>query len=368
MRIGVLGAGQLGRMLALAGIPLGLEFRFYDPVPNSPASHVSPQICADFDDTASLSQFADGIDVATFEFENVPVQAVEFLQRRVPVHPGPFALQSAQDRLSEKTLFQQLGFKTPHFAPVATIEELRDAVHHCGLPAILKTRRLGYDGKGQFRITTASQVETAWQHVGGVPCILEAMVPFQRELSLLAVRGIGGEMRTYPLVENIHVDGILHRSICPAPNCASGLYAEAAEFAEKLLQALDYVGVLAIELFEADGTLLANEMAPRVHNSGHWSIEGAACSQFENHLRAICGLPLGSTEVAGAASMLNLIGRAPDIRGILAEPGVHLHLYGKLPRPGRKLGHLTTSAHNHESLLAQLAKLEHYAARTTSET
>jgi 5-(carboxyamino)imidazole ribonucleotide synthase len=301
-------------MLALAGIPLGLSFRFLDPSPDAPAAEVGELLVGEFDDPDLLDRLADGAAAVTYEFENVPVAAAA----RVGAVPAAAALEASQDRLVEKQLFRRLGIPTPKFD---------DEVD--SFPAILKTRRLGYDGKGQ-------RLVEAWQ--GSDPGhVLEERVPFDRELSLLAARGADGDTRFYPLVENVHEDGILRTSRAPA---AAAPQAEAEEYATKLLEGLGYVGVLALELFDVGGRLLANEFAPRVHNTGHWTIEGAATSQFENHLRAVLGLPLGSTE-SRRSVMVNLIGSVPVSEDVLRVLGAHLHLYGKEPRPGRKLGHVT---------------------------
>jgi len=312
--VGVIGGGQLGRMLALAGIPLGLSFRFLDPSPDAPAREVGDLLVGAYDDPELLDRLADGAAAVTYEFENVPVEAA----KRVGALPDAAALDAAQDRLVEKQLFRRLGI------PTARIDE-----EVTSFPALLKTRRLGYDGKGQRLVET-------W--LGSDPGhVLEERVPFDRELSLLAVRGRDGDTRFYPLVENVHADGILRTSRTPA---AGAPQEQAEELATKLLDDLGYVGVLALELFDVGGRLLANELAPRVHNTGHWTIEGAATSQFENHLRAILGFPLGST-AAQPSFMVNLIGTTPPAEDVLAIPGAHLHLYAKEPRPGRKLGHVT---------------------------
>jgi 5-(carboxyamino)imidazole ribonucleotide synthase len=357
MLVGILGAGQLGRMLALAGLPLGLRFRTLDLSSEAPAGSVSELMVADFNDTDALKRFARGLDLVTYEFENVPVDSARFLDRRVPVYPPPEALEAAQDRVTEKTFFQNLGIPTPPFKPVTTWEDLERGIAEIGLPAMLKTRRFGYDGKGQFVLWRDEDAAVAWQSLGGVPLILEGFIAFQRELSIIAVRNRSGETAFYPLVENHHQNGILRLSLCPAPGATSELQAEAEGHAIRAMQALKYVGVLAIEFFERDGHLLANEMAPRVHNSGHWTIEGADTSQFENHLRAIMGIALGSTEVTGHNAMLNLIGSIPEARSVLALPGVHLHLYGKAPRPNRKLGHITLRASDDQSLKSNLSTL-----------
>ena len=314
MIVGVIGGGQLGRMLGLAGIPLGLSFRFLDPSPEAPAAEVGELLVGEYDDPELLDRLADGAAAVTYEFENVPVASA----RRVGAVPASAALEASQDRLVEKQLFRRLGIPTPR---------IDDEVGT--FPAILKTRRLGYDGKGQRLVET-------WQ--GSDPGhVLEERVPFDRELSLLAVRGADGDTRFYPLVENVHEGGILRTSRAPA---ADAPQAEAEAYAVELLDELGYVGVLALELFDVGGRLLANEFAPRVHNTGHWTIEGAATSQFENHLRAVLGLPLGSTE-SRPSFLVNLIGTTPARDDVLRIPGAHLHLYGKEAREGRKLGHVT---------------------------
>lgn len=357
MTIGILGGGQLGYMLALAGYPLDMHFRFLDPSPQAPVGRIAPRVTADYTDFEALEKFAHGLVLVTYEFENVPVAAVRFLQKMVPVYPPPQALETAQDRLSEKALFQKLGIPTTEFVPVASAENLDDAVGKIGLPAILKTCRLGYDGKGQWVLRTRDDVERARKEIPESGLILEKMLDFSRELSILAVRSLSGETAFYPLVENHHRGGILRLSLAPAPRLAAALQKEAEDRALRVLEALDYVGVLAIELFECEGRLLANEIAPRVHNSGHWSIEGAVTSQFENHLRAVLGLPLGSTKSVGHSAMLNLIGELPDSVPLLAVPDAHLHVYGKSLRPGRKVGHVTLRGASSEELSGRLNQL-----------
>ena len=397
MTIGILGGGQLGYMLALAGYPLGLHFRFFDPSPEAPVGRIASRVTAEFSDEAALEKFASGLELVTYEFENVPVNAVRFLAERVPVFPPPAALEAAQDRLLEKQLFLNLGIPTTEFAPVTNREALDVAVKKVGLPAMLKTCRMGYDGKGQwllrnaedvaraknelpesaellrasssdpFRMTNSTKVASSSRSaerssVGGdstndAPFILERFVKFSRELSVLAVRGRTGETAVYPLVENHHRGGILRLSLAPAPRLDPAIQRAAEDAANSVFEELQYVGVLAIEFFEQDGRLLANEMAPRVHNSGHWTIEGALTSQFENHLRAVVGLPLGSTHAIGSSAMLNLIGELPDPAEVLAIRDAHLHLYGKSPRAGRKLGHVTLRAGSAEQLASRLAEL-----------
>ncbi len=339
--LGIIGGGQLGRMLALAAAPLGVRCRVLEPGVDPPAAVAAEVIAAAYDDPTGLDALAHGADAITYEFENVPASAVSRLLGQCPICPGPQALATAQDRADEKALFRQLDIPVPPTVAVATRAELEAAVAAIGTPAVLKTRRLGYDGKGQAVIRAASGLDGAWAAIVGEPAVLEAFVPFDRELSILAVRGRDGATAYYPLVENHHRDGILRRTIAPAPGLTAALQRQAEGIAQRLLDALDYVGVLAIELFQVGDTLLANEMAPRVHNSGHWTIEGAETSQFENHVRAVLGLPLGATGVARSAVMLNLIGSLPPIESLLAVPDTHVHLYGKTARTGRKLGHVT---------------------------
>ncbi|HEX4545526.1 MAG TPA: 5-(carboxyamino)imidazole ribonucleotide synthase [Candidatus Acidoferrum sp.] len=357
MTIGILGGGQLGYMLALAGYPLGLHFRFLDPSPEAPVGRIAQRVTADYTDQAALEKFSSGLELVTYEFENVPVEAAKFLAERVPVYPPPAALEAAQDRLNEKQLFQNLGIATTDFVPVTKPSELDSAIEKLGLPAILKTCRLGYDGKGQWILRASEDVSRAKSELPKVPLILERFVPFTRELSVLAVRSRAGEIAFYPLVENHHRGGILRLSLAPAPQLDPYIQRAAEDAARRLLESLEYVGVLAIEFFEDANRLLANEMAPRVHNSGHWTIEGALTSQFENHLRAVLGLPLGSTCAAGYSAMVNLIGDLPEPAEVLAVPDTHLHLYGKSPRPGRKLGHVTLRAASPEHLALRLSEL-----------
>ncbi len=345
--VGILGGGQLARMLALSGAPLGLRFRVLDTVADACAGQFAPLIVGDYRDEAALAEFASQVDVATFDFENVPAESAQWLSERVPVFPNPRALSLAQDRLAEKTLFRQLGIPVPAFADVPDRAALDAAIASIGTPCILKTRRLGYDGKGQLRIKSPVDVDAAWDALGAqaatVGLILEAFVPFERELSVVAVRGRDGEFRTWPLTENWHVDGVLSASLAPA-RVDDALAQSAFAHARALAESLDYVGVFALELFCRAGVLLANELAPRVHNSGHWTIEGSETSQFQNHLRAVLGLPLGDTRMVGHACMLNWIGAMPDAAAMLREPGGHWHDYGKESRAGRKVGHATLRA------------------------
>ena len=358
--VGILGGGQLARMMALAGAPLGLRFLVLDTVADACAGQFAPMVVGDYTDQSALAQFASQVDVATFDFENVPAQSAQWLTDRVSVFPGPPALATAQDRLAEKTLFRELGIPVPPFAAIGTLAELQAAVQGIGTPCILKTRRLGYDGKGQFRIKTPADVDAAWAALGAqaghVGLILEGFVAFQRELSVVAVRGRDGQFRAWPLTENWHVDGVLSASLAPA-QVENTLRDSALGYAQALAEALDYVGVFALELFCRDGELLANEMAPRVHNSGHWTIEGSETCQFQNHLRAVLGLPLGSTRMLGHACMLNWLGAMPDANAVLAEAGGHWHDYGKQPRAGRKVGHATLHADSREELAEALQRV-----------
>ena len=358
--VGILGGGQLARMLALSGAPLGLRLLVMDTVADACAGQFAPLLVGDYRDQQALAQFAEKVDVATFDFENVPAESAEWLAARVPVFPSPRALAVAQDRLAEKTLFRELGIPVPEFAAVSDRAGLDAALAAVGTPCILKTRRLGYDGKGQFRIRSLADADAAWEALGAqagkVGLIVEAFVPFERELSVVAVRGRDGEFRTWPLTWNWHVDGVLSASLAPA-RVEPALADTAIAHARRLAERLDYVGVFALELFCRDGVLLANELAPRVHNSGHWTLEGAETSQFQNHLRAVLGLPLGSTAMLGHACMLNWIGEMPEAGPVLAEPGGHWHDYGKEPRAGRKVGHATVRADNALELAAALERI-----------
>ena len=356
--VGILGGGQLARMLALSGAPLGLRFLVLDSTPDACAAQFAPLLQADYRDQKGLAEFAARVDVATFDFENVPAESAQWLSERVPVFPSPRALSVAQDRLAEKSLFRELGIPVPEFAAIDSRAGLDAALAKIGTPCILKTRRLGYDGKGQFRLKSPADADAAWDALGAqaetVGLILEGFVAFQRELSVVAVRGRDGELRAWPLTENWHESGILSASLAPA-SVDPALQAQALAAARKVAEALDYVGVFALELFLKDGVLLANEMAPRVHNSGHWTIEGAETSQFQNHLRAVLGLPLGATRAGGHSCMLNWIGTMPPAAPVLAEACGHWHDYGKSAREGRKVGHATFRAESREELAAALA-------------
>jgi 5-(carboxyamino)imidazole ribonucleotide synthase len=346
--VGMLGGGQLGRMIALAGHPLGIRCVCLDRSGSAPAGSVAELVVGSYDDPRALERLAS-CDVVTYEWESVPEQAALALARTTPVRPSPSALSVAQDRLSEKTCFAELGIPTPRFAAASSEAELARALSEIGSPAVVKTRRLGYDGKGQriARSASAADADRIFRELGKVPLIVESFVEFERELSILSVRANSGETAFYPLVQNHHEQGMLRASFAPAPRLTPELQSLAESHAERLLAHFDYVGVLALELFEANGELLANELAPRVHNSGHFTIEGAVTSQFENHLRAILGLPLGATTLHGPSAMLNLIGSIPDrekLERLLRIPDMHLHDYAKEPRPERKVGHVTICA------------------------
>lgn len=358
--LGVLGGGQLARMLALAAAPLGVKTLVVDGVADACAGQVAPLLVADWTDFAALEDFAHKVDVVTFDFENVPAATAHWLAERVAVFPHPDALAVAQDRLAEKTLFRDCGLATPDFMAVDTRADLDRALEAIGAPAILKTRRLGYDGKGQFRLKSLADADAAWAALGAQAeahgLILEAFVPFERELSVIAVRGRDGRFLTWPLTQNWHVDGVLSLSMAPAL-AIDGLQQRATELARTLAERLGYVGVFALELFVKDGELLGNEMAPRVHNSGHWTIEGAHTSQFENHVRAVLGMPLGDTGARGASVMFNWIGALPEAAPVLETADAHWHDYGKQFRPGRKVGHATVCAPDSASLADRLAAL-----------
>ena len=355
MKIGVIGGGQLGRMLALAGTPLGMSFAFLDPAPDACSQALGEHLRGDYNDHEHLRRLADDVDLVTFEFESVPAETVAFLSQFVPVYPSAEALRIARDRWFEKSMFKDLGIPTPDFADIQSQADLDAAVAAIGLPAVLKTRTLGYDGKGQKVLRQPQDVVGAFAELGSVPCILEGFVPFTGEVSLVAVRARDGETRFYPLVHNRHDSGVLALSIASTEH---PLQALAEDYVGRVLTKLDYVGVLAFEFFEVDGGLKANEIAPRVHNSGHWTIEGAECSQFENHLRAVAGLPLGSTAKVGESAMLNFLGSVPDVAKVTAIADCHLHHYGKAFKAGRKVGHATLRCADMATLKARIAEVE----------
>jgi 5-(carboxyamino)imidazole ribonucleotide synthase len=337
--MGIVGAGQLGRMLALAGYPLGVHSLFLDRSADAPGAQVAPIIVGDLQDPGKLEELARRSEVVTFDWENISGSALAPLQDITAVRPPRAALEVSQDRISEKALFRKLKIPvTPH-APVDSEAQLARAVHELGTPGILKTRRLGYDGKGQFVLRSAQSLDAAWQALGGPGLIYEKFQAFSREISIIGARSAGGDIVFYPLSSNTHGEGVLRYSVAPFAN--PRLEREARTYLKRVLNALSYVGVLAIEFFVVAGRLIANEMAPRVHNSGHWTIEGCATSQFQNHVRAICDLPLGSTRALGYAAMINFLGTMPDRGTLLAIDGLAYHDYGKQARPGRKVGHCT---------------------------
>ncbi len=372
MKIGVVGGGQLARMLGLAGLPLGFQFRFLEPSGDCPAAQLGEIIRAPYDDADGLERFACDLACATYEFENVPAATAHWLNERLTLAPTARALAIAQDRIAEKATFRELGIPVQATAGIASHADIAAAVRTVALPAVLKTRRLGYDGKGQRVLhasanDSADTVRSAWDELGRVPCILESFVSFTAEVSQIAVRGRsrahGAEIAFYPLTQNEHRGGILFKSHSPAPCDPTGELARSAQqFVTRLMDSLDYIGVIAVEFFVTSSGLVANEMAPRVHNSGHWTIDGAVTSQFENHLRAVAGLPLGSTQERGSSVMINLVGRAPITARLLEIPHAHVHLYGKGARAGRKLGHVTLTAPTAQDLGDSVARLEQLAA------
>ncbi|MFC4260300.1 5-(carboxyamino)imidazole ribonucleotide synthase [Marinobacter lacisalsi] len=347
MRIGILGAGQLGRMLALAGYPLAKTFVFYD-MSGSPSAGLGEVIIDR--EGKYLDDFLSRVDRVTYEFEHLPVEVAEEISRSKPVYPGPRALQVCQNREAEKTLFGDLGIPTPQWRMANSADSLKAAAEELGCPVVAKSNTEGYDGKGQAVLRSPEDAAEAWQSIGHERLMVEKFVDFTREVSLIAVRGIDGEVDFYPMAENVHHEGILRYSIAPAPQLSPALEEKAGGYIRALLNELDYVGVLALELFETADGLVANEMAPRVHNSGHWTMEGAMTSQFENHIRAVAGHPLGNTAARGLSCMVNIIGEHGDIERIMELPYAHLHLYAKAERPGRKLGHVNVLADSYEEL------------------
>ena len=354
-RVGIVGAGQLGRMLALAGYPLGIRCRLLDRSADAPGAQVADCVLGALDDPAALAELAKSVDVLTLEIENVAVAALESAQAHAPVFPPPAAVGAAQDRLTEKTLFRSLGIPTVAFARVDSDADLDAAAAELGWPLVLKSRRLGYDGRGQRVVDSRTALSHAWLELGRVPAIAEAWIKFDREVSLIGVQGAGCERVFYPLAENVHREGMLASTVAPYDDPA--LQRTAEGWLTAIMTQLGYRGVLTVEFFHTPDGLVANEMAPRVHNSGHWTIEGAETSQFENHLRAVLGWPLGDARPHGHAAMLNLIGRLPDRNAVLTIPGAHLHDYGKAPRPGRKIGHCTLVDGDRGRLLERLETL-----------
>jgi len=371
--LAILGGGQLARMLAQAAQPLGVRCRVLDPSEHPSAARFAEHVRTGYDDPAGLAQLAEGASAVTYEWENVPVESAERLAESVPVHPAPLALRTAQDRQHERELFAELGIPLPRTRTIDSLGELRAAfAEGFPIPCLLKARRMGYDGKGQFLISSPDDARAAWDAIGGDRlvgegggAVLDGFVDFTRELSILAARAQDGSIEVYPLTQNTHRGGILRLSIAPAPGVEPHLEKRAREHITAIMDRLGYVGVLALELFEVPGqsgrssTLVANEIAPRVHNSGHWTIEGAKTSQFENHVRAVLGMPLGSAAVSPGApvsAMINAIGSLPRAQAVAATPGAVLHDYEKAPRPGRKVGHTTITAGSPEELGARLER------------
>jgi 5-(carboxyamino)imidazole ribonucleotide synthase len=360
-RICVLGGGQLGWMLGLAGIPLGCSFAFLDPAETATASAVGTLVVGALDDVSAAERAAKDASVITYEWEGVPAATARALEPLAPVYPSARALDVSQDRLVEKDALRALGIETAPYRAANNIED----VHALGFPAVLKTRRGGYDGKGQAVLRSSDDVAAAWAELSRHgPLIVEGFVPFDRELSIIAARGIDGDVRCWPVVENVHHHGILHLTRAPAASWDHALQQRAEACIRPLLDDLAYVGVCCVELFDVGTALLANEIAPRVHNSGHWTIEGAETSQFENHVRAITGMPLGSTAARGPAAMINCIGTMPDRDAVLRIPGAHLHDYNKSPRPGRKLGHITVTAPDDATLSDRITQVTELVADT----
>jgi 5-(carboxyamino)imidazole ribonucleotide synthase len=357
-RLGILGGGQLAWMLALAAEPLGVSAAVLDPSPDCAAGRIADLVQAAYDDPDGLDRVSAGADVVTYEFENVPAAAVTHLaEHGVPVLPSAASLAVTQDRLREKELLAGLGIPVAPHAAIDGPADVAAALAAVGAPGILKTRRLGYDGKGQVRIASADELAAAVEALGGADLVYEGLVAFDRELSIVVARGTDGAVAAHPAVENEHRDGILACTLAPAPGLDAATAGEAERIGVAVVEALDHVGVLCVELFQTGTGLVANEIAPRVHNSGHWTIEGAVTSQFENHVRAVLGMPLGDPSARGAAAMANLVGGVPNADAILQVPGASLHLYGKEPRPGRKLGHVTVVAQSPEALAAPLARV-----------
>ncbi len=354
--LGILGGGQLGSMLALAARPLGLDVTVLDPNAESPARVAATHILAPYDDEDALRRLGE-CDWITFEFENIPDAAARQLEQTGHVSPPAEALRVAQDRWTEKNTFQDLGIRTAEFRKVDSLADAKASFAELGA-LVLKTRRFGYDGKGQAVVRELSQLEEAYKSLQGAPAIAERLIPFDRELSILICRGRDDSFEIYPLTQNIHQDGVLRTSIAPAPNISKKVQASAEKVAQTLVQHLSYVGVLALELFQVGDELLVNEFAPRVHNSGHWTIEGAVTSQFENHVRAVCGLPLGSAALRCPSVMTNLLGSIPHRSKILSFEDAHLHDYGKSPRAGRKVGHVTCLGNTMSEALKRAQKVE----------
>ena len=354
-KIGILGGGQLARMLALSGYPMGFEFVFFDPTEDACAGQVGELICAEYHNEVALEEFCQKVDVVTLDFENVPVETLRFVEKKKPVFPSPEVLEIAQDRLLEKQFCHSYGIPTTDFETINSVSELKFASKKFDYDAILKTRRMGYDGKGQYRINQATDINQIPDSLFLQDLILEKRVAFNREVSVIVARNGLGDIKSWPLCENKHKDGILTTTIVPAKH--SSLDEITIDYAKQLAVALNYIGVLVIEFFQTEDAVYVNEMAPRVHNSGHWSIEGAHTSQFENHLRAGLNLPLGSTCMDGMAAMLNWIGAFPESILSITEEQLFWHVYGKEPRAGRKIGHTTLLATTPQELHDKIVNL-----------
>lgn len=360
-KVGVLGAGQLGRMLALAGYPLELDFHFFDTT-GSPSVGLG-QVTIDQEASTTdqkLADFLADVDVVTYEFEHLPLPLTQYIEQNATLYPPSESIRICQNRSEEKALFTRLSIPTPEYRIINSQEELTQAVNELGCPVVTKTTTEGYDGKGQFVIKSPEQCDEAWNTIGNRELIVEAFVNFSRELSIIAVRSSNDDMTVYPLAENTHHEGILRYSTAPAPKLDQDTIDQATLYIKELMHEMGHVGVLTLELFETDNGLMANEMAPRVHNSGHWSIEGTNCSQFENHLRAVCGMPLGCVEARSPTCMINIIAEKGQINDILKLPYAHVHLYGKEERKGRKLGHITVQADSYDELAWRVKNVVQY--------
>src|ERR1700743_1323610 len=353
-RVGIVGAGQLGRMLALSGYPLGVKCLFLDRSGDTPGAQVAPSLVGELEDPVLLAELASLSDVVTFDWENISGAALKPLESGARVRPPRAALEVSQDRLAEKSLFARLKIPVAAHAAVDSRGQLLQAADKIGLPGVLKTRRLGYDGKGQFVLRAPEDIDRAWAAIGGPDLIYEKFQGFSREVSLIGARSAAGKTVFYPLSANTHGGGILRYSVAPYSNAK--LERSAKAYLQRVMKALDYIGILTIEFFVVRGRLVANEMAPRVHNSGHWSIEGCITSQFENHLRAVCDMPLGSTRALGHTAMINFLGTMPPMERLLTIEGLAYHDYGKTQRPGRKLGHCTILRRSPKDRDAALAK------------
>ena len=356
MKIGIIGAGQLAQMLAHAAEPLDISCHCLANSLHDPAAQVANLHSIDLQDTEALTAFANSVDIITFENENVDPALLKLLQQHATCYPNWQAIQTSQDRLIEKQYLSDLNIPVAPFAAVNSLTELQQATQSLQYPCVLKTRRFGYDGKGQVCIQSAADIDTAWEQLKQQPLILEAWIPFEREVSIIGVRSASGDIKYYPLTENIHQAGILRQSNAPFIN--ESLQQQAQHYCQQVLNQMDFVGVLTIEFFVHDGQLIANEIAPRVHNSGHWTIEGAVTSQFENHIRAILNLPLGNTAAIAATTMFNCIGELPDLTTILELPDAHFHSYHKTARPKRKLAHVTLVKQDKETTERQYQQLQ----------